>query len=291
MNGGTPMIKTRLAVLALLALAALPARAAVVLIDSYDNALPPDGVYSLVYPNHFQAGDFMGPDGKKAADADFKLDLVILRAVAYKHVGKLPLTFQVIVPLGRVEEGKFLDATSSGVGDVVFGPGVFLYANEASGTTVSYWLYAYAPTGAFDAAKPLNLGGHHWYFEHQLAFNQTLFARKVVLDVNVNFYHHTEEPDLELRAPPRFELAAIAGYQLTPKLIAGVNGGAYWDLADAKVSGATAADTAARKTALGPMLSYQVTDRLGATLRWTHDLSAANDFKGDDVMLRAAYAF
>ena len=55
--------------------------------DSYDNTLPPDGYYSLAYPNHFQAGELMGSDGKKAADADFTLDLLLLRAITYKHVG------------------------------------------------------------------------------------------------------------------------------------------------------------------------------------------------------------
>lgn len=286
------MKKTLLAALALvLGLSAAPARGAVVLIDSYDNILAPDGYYTLVYPNHFQAGALMGSTGSKVADADFKLDLVLLRAIAYRHVGKVPLAFQVILPFGRVEEKKLIDESSSGIGDLVFGPGVFLYTNEASGTYVSYWLYAYAPTGSFDADKTINLGGHHWYFEHQLAFNQTLLAKKVVLDVNLDFYHHATEPDNDVKSPLRFELAACAGYQLTERLIAGLHGGAYWDLGDVEVSGVAVPDTAARKSAFGPMLGFQVTEKLGATFRWTHDLTAANDFKGDDFWLRASYAF
>lgn len=285
------MTKLRLAALALfLTLSAAPARAAVVLIDQFDNVLAPDGYYSLLYPNHYQAGAYNGPDGKKAADADLQLNLLFVRAIAYKHVAKLPLAFQVILPVGQVEESKFLNSKSSGVGDLIFGPGVFLYANEKSATYLSYWLYAYAPTGDFDAARSVNLGGHHWYFEHQLALNQTI-AKKIVLDANLNLYHHAEEPDNHLKSPLRFELAVIAGYQLTPKLVAGVHGGAYWDLDDLEASGVALADSAARKTALGPCLSYQLTDKLGATLRWTHDTSATNDFQGDDFWLRVAYAF
>jgi hypothetical protein len=34
-----------------------------------------------------------------------------------------------------------------------------------------------------------------------------------------------------------------------------------------------------------------VNEKLGANLRWTHDISAANDTKGDDVWLRVSYAF
>jgi hypothetical protein len=286
------MKNTCLAALALiLGLAAGPTRAGVVLIDPYDNALAPDGVYTLAYPVHLQASEFMGPTGEKAADADFKLDVVFARVIAYRHVGKIPLAFQIIQPFGRVQESKFLDATSSGMGDLIFGPGAFLYANDASGTYLSYWLYAYAPTGAFDRSKPVNLGAHHWYFEHQLAVNQTFLSKKIIFDANLNFYHHAEEPDTRLGSPLRFELAAIVGYQVTEKLIAGVNGGAYWDLGDSKVSGVAMPDTAARSASLGPALSYQLTPKLGATFRWTHDVSVANDFKGDGVWLRASYAF
>lgn len=286
------MKNTCLAALAsVLWLAAAPARAGVVLIDPYDNVLAPDGVYTLLYPFHLQASKLMGPNGDEVADADFRLDLVFARVIAYRHVAGIPLTFQVIQPFGRVEESKLLDASSSGLGDLTFGPGAFLYANDERGTYVSYWLYATAPTGAFDREKPVNLGGHHWAFEHQLAVNQTFLGKKVVFDANLNFYHHAEEPDTRLRLPLRFEVAAIVGYQFTEKLIAGVHGGAYWDLDDGEVDGVEVPDSAARSAALGPAVSYQVTPRFAAAFRWTHDVSVANDFKGDGFWLRASYAF
>jgi hypothetical protein len=270
---------------------AMPARAAVVLIDSYDNALAPDGYYSLAYPFHYSAGELRGPGGSKLADADFSLDVVFLRAVAYKHVGKLPLAFQVILPVGRLQESTLADVKSSGLGDTIFGPGAFLYANEAMGTTISYWLYLYAPTGKYASSQaPFNLGTNHWYFEHQLAFNQVI-QKRIVLDANLNFYHHTEDRDLNTTAPLRFELAAIAAYQVTDQLLIGVHGGAYWDLGDVEVNGVSTPDTAASAVALGPALSYQWTPKLGTTLRYTRDVSATNDFVGNGFWLRMSYAF
>jgi hypothetical protein len=285
------MKNPRLAALAMMLglAAAVPARAAVVFIDSYDNALAPDGTYALLYPNHFQASEFRDANNAKS-DADLKLDLVFFRALTYKHVGKLPLAFQVILPVGNLDESSLFDSSSSGVGDLIFGPGVFLYTSEKTATAVSYWFYAYAPTGAFDETKVLNLGGNRWYFEHQLAVNQVI-AKKLVIDANVNFYHFTEEPELQTRSPLRFELAAIAGYQFTDKLLAGIHGGAYWDLGDIETAGVTTPDTQARKAAVGPALSYQWTPKLGTTFRYTRDVSARNDFVGNDFWLRASYAF
>jgi hypothetical protein len=188
-----------------------------------------------------------------------------------------------------VEEKKVLDEKSSGIGDFIFGPGAFLYANEKSGTYVSYWFYAFAPTGEFDKNQAINLGLNHWYFEHQLAYHQGM--GKFVFDLNLNLYHHTEEPDTDVKMPLRFETSAILSYPLTEKLLLGVHGGGYWDLDEWEQNGSAIPDSKARKVSLGPAASYQLTEKLGLTARWNRDLSAANDFKGDELWLRAAYSF
>lgn len=268
-----------------------------ILVDPYDNVLAPDGFYGLAYLNYYTADELTGPDGNKVSGSDLDLtaQVGIARVLAYRRVGPVPLAFQVIVPFGKIDAKlKFdgetvLDEDSSGLGDVVFGPGVFFYANESSATYLSYWFYVFAPTGEWDKDQAINLGQNHWYFEHQLALHQML--GKVVFDANLNYYHHTEEPDNDYKLPPRFEAEASLAYQLTDKLILGVNGGGYWDLDEAEQGGSSVPDTKAKRVQFGPAVGYQFTERLGANLRWTHDISAANDTKGDDVWLRVAYAF
>ncbi|GAB6062289.1 SphA family protein [Deferrisoma palaeochoriense] len=273
----------------LLALFLWAAPGGAVLIDPYDNIIAPDGYYGLVYLNYYHADELAGPDGDKAADIDLTATVAVVRPLAYFHVGPVAAAFQVIVPFGKVEESDLLDEDSSGLGDIIFGPGIFLYTNETTNTYVSYWFYAFAPTGEWDKDQTINLGQNHWYFEHQLAFNQLL--GKWVFDMNLNYYHHTEEPDNDWKAPPRFELELSLAYQLTDKLVLGVNGGGYWDLDNGEADGTEVDDTKAKRVQFGPTLGYQVTERFGANLRWTHDLSAANDTKGDDVWLRFSYAF
>ncbi|MFU8857003.1 MAG: transporter [Deferrisomatales bacterium] len=260
-----------------------------ILVDPYDNVLAPDGFYGLAYFNYYTADEFTGPGGSKAASIDLTATVGVLRPLAYFHLGPVPMAFQVIVPFGKVEEDKVFKEDSSGLGDIVFGPGIFLYANESSATYVSYWFYVFTPTGEWDKNQAINLGQNHWYFEHQLAFHQML--GKVVFDANLNYYHHTEEPDNDFKLPPRFEAEASLAYQLTDQLILGVNGGGYWDLDEAEQNGSSVSDTKAKRVQFGPLLGYQFTERFGANFRWTRDISAANDTKGDDVWLRVAYAF
>lgn len=264
-------------------------RANAILIDPYDNALPPDGVYGLLYGNYYHADEFTGSNGKKAADADLTATVSVVRFIGYKHLGKLPLAFQVIAPFGALEEKKVFNEKSSGVGDLIFGPGVFLFSDEALKLNLSYWLYVFTPTGDWDKNRSINLGQNHWYVEHQLALNKQF--DKFVYDMNLNFYQHTEESERKLQMPDRFEIESSLGYQITDKLIFGINAGGYVDLSSAKVNGLTLADSKAERWQVGPTIGYSFTDKLGANLRWTNDVSSTNDSKGNDIWLRINYAF
>ncbi len=267
----------------------LAGSAQAILVDPYDNVLAPDGFYGLFYTNYYQSDELTGPDGSKAADIDLTATVGILRPLVYFHLGPVPMAFQVIVPFGKVEETELLDEDSSGLGDIIFGPGIFLYADQSANTYISYWFYAFAPTGEWDADQVINLGQNHWYFEHQLAFNQ--IAGKWVFDMNLNYYHHLEEPDNNWKAPPRFEAELSLAYQVTDKLILGINGGGYWDLDEAELDGVEVDDTRAKRTQFGPTMGYQFTERFSTNLRWHRDLSAANDTKGDEFWFRLGYAF
>lgn len=284
-------MKKQALVLALSMVCLWSSMAQAILIDPYDNVLPSDGSYGLLYGNYYHAGKLTGAGGGKVADLDLTAMVTLLRSSNYFHVGKVPLGFQVILPFGKVEEKKLLHESSSGVGDIVFGPGIFLHTHESDSlkTYLSYWFYTIAPTGEWDRNKTLNLGQHHWYFEHQLSFNAQF--RNFVYDMNLNYYHHDEDSDNKLQKPDRFEAEASLGYQFTDKLLVGVNGGGYWDGNASKVDGIPVADSKAKRLQVGPTIGYSITDKLGANLRWTHDVSSANDTKGDDVWLRLSYAF
>jgi hypothetical protein len=263
--------------------------ACAVLVDPYDNFLAPDGFYGLLYGNFYQADEITDSHGDKAVDVDLTAKVSLLRGLKYFHLGKTAVALQVIVPFGEVKETKLLNEKSSGLGDIIFGPGVFLYADQTSNTYLSYWFYAFAPTGEWDKNQTINLGQNHWYFEHQLAFAK--MQGNFVYDMNLNYYHHAEESDNNYQAPARFELEASLGYQLNEKIVLGLNGGGYWDLDDGEVGGTTVTDSKMKRIQFGPTFAYTINEKLSANFRWTHDISAENDTKGDDVWLRLAYAF
>lgn len=263
--------------------------ACAILIDPYDNFLAPDGFYGLLYGNYYSADELTGSNGDKVADFDLTATVTVLRGINYFKLGKFNLAAQLIIPFGEVKEEKLLNESSSGVGDIIFGPGVFLYADQTEHTYLSYWFYAFAPTGEWDQSQVINLGQNHWYFEHQLAFAKMM--GNFVYDMNLNYYQHTEESDNNYTAPDRFELEASLIYQINENIALGVNGGGYWDLDEGEINDVAVADTKLQRIQFGPTIAYTFNNRLTANLRWTHDLSSENDSKGDDVWARLAYAF
>lgn len=273
----------------MLVLTAFAGNALAININPNDNILAPDGYYGLVYGEWYSADRFNDKDGDKLADADLNVMVTLLRPIYYFHIGSLPVAMQAIIPFGKVSERDMIDESSSGVGDVVVGPGAFLYTNADTATYLSLWLFVTAPTGKWDEDQTVNLGGHHWYFEPQLAVNQTW--GQVVFDMNLNYYIHMEEPTNDYQAPNRFEIETSLVYNVTPALALGINGGGYWDMSDAKVDGETIDDTKATRIQFGPTLAYQINDKMGFNLRWTNDLVSKNDFQGNDVWARLSYAF
>jgi len=261
-----------------------------ILIDPYDNAPAPDGLnVGLFYQNYYHADEFTDNDGDKAVDADLTANVSILRYLRYEQLGNWLTAFQVIVPFGQIEEKKVFNEKSSGLGDVIFGPGLFLYSNDQINTHISYWFYAFAPTGEWDKDKAINLGLNHWYFEHQLAIS-TIY-KKLIYDMNLNYYQHTEESDNNFQSPDRFEIETSLAYQVTDKLVVGLNAGGYVDMDDAEVDGVSIADSKAERWQVGPTLGYTINDQFGINLRWTNDVISKNDSKGNDIWLRASYCF
>jgi hypothetical protein len=270
------------------------ASAQAVFLDPYDNVMPADGLYTLLYGDVYTAGDLMGNDGKKVGRVDYTSALGIFRAIYYKHIGTVPLAFQIGIPFGSVEaKNPFADGKkerSSGVGDIFFSPGVFLYANENSKSYVAFWFYGYAPSGEFDQNNSYaNMGWNHWYFLNQLALSQAF--GKFILDANLNYYLHTKEDTWQMKAPDRFEIEYSLAYQATDKLVAGLCGGARWDLANYQYAGQGTSGSRGERFEIGPSIGYTITDKLNANFRWTHDVSTRNLPSGDEFWLRFGYSF
>jgi hypothetical protein len=270
-----------------------------IVLDFQDNVACPPGFYGLAYYNYVDQPKLKDNSGNtvKTATGD-DLDLTVhvgsLRPVYYwKGLGTL-FAANVIVPFGEASARNFATGrrqSSSGLGDILFGPAVFLYTHEKTGTALSFWEFASAPTGDYSKRRAEeggpNLGLNYWYLQHQLAFSTVFYDKSPwSFDMNINYYQKFNAS--QVKPGDSFEPEAIVGYGLTDALRVGVYARYFFDLQKSEYFGAET--DKAKIFSAGPSIAYS-TPKWGVNFRYIHDFEAKNAPKGSQIWLRANYVF
>jgi hypothetical protein len=273
---------------------AIQARATV--LDFGDNTPSAPGFYGYLYYNNYSAEKLTDHKGDSVADLDLSYNVVTIKPFYYFKLLNHTFAVSVSLPFGSVSARNSFGEkeTSSGIGDIVFAPGVFLFENEKAGTYISFWENISAPAGNWSENRALrggpNLGLHYWFLQHQLAFAQTLLKGKISYDMNISYYQRFEEPKLDLRAGDSVEVEAILGYGITDKLRAGIYADFLTDVRDTRMNGEKIDNSKRLFFDIGPALSYS-TGKWSFNLRFVPDVVSENGPKGYQTWLRVLYAF
>lgn len=271
-----------------------------IVLDFQDNVACPPGFYGVAYYNYYNAPDLKDDDGHKlktasGKDLDLMLHQLILRPVYYAEAGSALWALNAIVPFGRLEARNYTTErkqSSSGIGDIAFGPAIFLFQEEKSMTALSFWEFVSAPTGPFKKSRAreygTNYGLGYWYLQHQLAFSTGFFEKSPVsYDMNINYYQRFNGNDQ--KPADSMEVEGILGYGITQAVRVGVYATYYWDLK--KGEDINGFDIFKKKAfSAGPSIAY-TTEKWGLNFRWVRDFKVENGTKGDYIFLKAGYAF
>jgi hypothetical protein len=274
----------------------LTARGQATVLDFQDNTANAPGFYGYFYYNNYTAGRQMGPDGDKVADLDLSSNIVTLKPAYYFKLWNRTLAVTASVPFGTVSSRNAFGEKerSSGLGDIVIAPGVFLYENGDSRTYLSFWANVSAPTGNWSENRALkggpNLGLHYWYLQPQLSFAQLFAKGKVSYDMNINYFQRFKEPTLNVRTGNSLEVEGILGYGITDKWRAGVYADYWTDVSNTKINGTTVTDSKRKFFGIGPSLAYG-TDKWSINFRFVPDVWSENGPKGYQTWLRFFYTF
>jgi hypothetical protein len=271
-------------------------RAEATVLDFQDNVASPPGLYGYAYYNNYTAGRFTDSNGDKASDLDQSLHVGTLKPSYYFKLWNRTFSIGSYIPFGTVSARNALGEKerSSGLGDIIIAPGVFLYENNDIGTFLSFWENVSMPTGSWSESRALrggpNLGTHYWFLQHQLAFAQLFDKGKYSLDMNLSYYQKFKEPDLDVHVGDSLEVEAIAGYGLTPNFRAGIYADYWTDVEDTKINGTRIRDSKKKFFSIGPSLTYG-TEKWAVHFRFVPDVVVENGPKGVQTWLRFLYSF
>lgn len=182
------------------------------------------------------------------------------------------------------------EESHSGLGDIIFGPFIFLYENQKANVYLSFWEFVQAPTGQYDRNTPdTNIGYDAWWFEHELAFGW--YPGKFGIDANLNYWQRLESRKLNIDYPDALEFETVVHYGITKKFRVGINFAGWWDLDDLEIDNVTIPDSKGTNYKLGLNLGYNLSKHIILNLRTMFDVKSDNYTKGWWTYLRVLYLF
>lgn len=255
-------------------------------------AMPPPGVYGIVYAQHYEADRLMGNDGGRLP-VDFKLRANVIAPrvvwVTEQQVLGGQLAFEVIAPLVdlKVAVNSASDHKRE-LGDITFGYGLGYHYSDKFHAV--YGVDVIAPTGRFDRNELLNIGRNYWAVQPVVAFTYVDPAGLNV-DLKTMYDINARNPDTDYRSGQELHADFAVGWGLNNGWVLGMGGYVYRQTTDDDVDGERFKDNKGRAFAIGPSLKYASPHGWLITAKWQQESSVRNRAEGDAYWIKWAFPF
>lgn len=276
------MQKTHLAAAVALALAAQAAHA--IDIDAGDYTALPEGTnVAAVYVQHAERDKLYANDQQVPGRNGLDSNIGILRMIHFMKIGGFTVDPQFLLPFGQLKAKDDLAPAlgqRSGVGDLILAATVWTLNDPEHRRWFGITPFVYAPTGTYDASRPLNLGENRWKYALQAAYLFGVGPQWTFdLAADVMLYGRNDDAGggQSLKQDASTQLQAFARYQLSPAwdLRAGLS---YARTGETKLAGVGRNDAAnITKLQVGTAVFVGPTTQLMANIG--QDLKVDNGFK------------
>lgn len=257
-------------------------------------ALPPPGVYGMVFAEHYHATKLIDNDGHNTAPDAFG---VTANAISPRIVWVTPVTVagaslavHAIVPLVnlKVQVSPTLSQTKTSIGDITFGPALGWHQSPSVHTLAA--LDFFAPTGDYDKTNLANIGRNYWSIQPIAGItviDPAGFNGDAKVMWTVNFKNH----DTDYKSGQEFIVDYAAGWGFGNGFVAGVGGYVYNQLTGDRQNGASVANDKGRALAIGPSFKYDSGKGWFVTAKYQVEGDVRNRAEGAAFWLKAVMPF
>ena len=254
-------------------------------------ALPPPGVYGMVYGQHYHAGRLNDHNGDNLNVPNFSINANVIAPrliwVTPQKVLGGDLALHTIVPLVDLEvEAGSRSQHKTGLGDIVVGAALGYHHSDKLHSIVA--LDTYLPTGRYDKNNLANIGTNHWAVEPVYAVSYVQ-PKGVVADAKIGYIFNQRNSDTDYKSGYELHADYSAGWAFGNGWTAGVGGYALQQTTSDKQYGETLAHSKARAFAIGPSVKYDSGKGWFASLKWQKEVVAQNRPEGNAVWLKAVF--
>lgn len=256
-------------------------------------ALPPPGVYGMVFGQAYSADTLKNANGDKVGPPDFKINAtaVVPRIVWVPGVKVLDgdLVVHAIAPLVNLKVTAGGSSQSkSGLGDMTVGLGLGYHHSPNLHSVVA--LDAYLPTGSYDKNDMANIGKNHTAIEPVYALSY-VNPNGFNADIKMGIIFNQRNSDKDYKEGNEFHFDYGLGWGLGNGWTVGVGGYYAEQLTNDKQFGASIPNSKTRGMSIGPNVKYDSGKGWFLTAKWEKEMSVKNGAEGHAFWLKTVFPF
>jgi hypothetical protein len=254
-------------------------------------ALPPPGLYGMVYGNHYSATQVNDNNGNSLNIPGFKVEANVLAGrIVWLPGTKVmggDLVLHTILPVVNLSVNvPGASQTKTGMGDMTVGMGLGYHHSPNLHSVVAVDMFL--PTGGYDKADLANLGKNHWGIEPVYAVTY-VDPKGFNADAKFGYIFNDKNSATDYTSGQEFHFDYSAGWGLGNGWTVGVGGYVYKQVTDDKQAGATITDNKGSALAIGPNIKYDSGKGWFATLKYEKETQVKNRAEGSSLWLKAVF--
>ncbi|MBN3769388.1 transporter [Burkholderia sp. Se-20378] len=254
-------------------------------------ALPPPGLYALIYAERYHAGELRDNDGRNVAPPDFSITAYsvtprIVWVTPYTFAGA-SLAMHALLPLVTLDVHAGGQAQRrTGIGDMTFGPALGWHVTPTLQTLLA--VDVFAPTGRYDKSDLANIGRHYWAIQ-PIAGISYGGRTGPVFDAKLMWTFNQRNHATDYQSGQEFIVDYSAGWGFGNGLTVGAGGYVYRQMTDDSQAGQTIAGNRGRSFAIGPSIKYDSGKGWFVTAKYQMETDVRNRPEGAAFWLKAVF--
>jgi hypothetical protein len=256
-------------------------------------ALPPPGLYPLLYATHYRADKLKDNHGN-TVPLDFKVTAnAVVPRLVWVTDNKLfggQVAHALLVPLVKLDvDVGAVGQSKSGIGDMTITALALGYHHNAHLHSV-FALDILAPSGRYDKTEMANIGRNYWAIQpvYSASFiDPAGWNADIKLMYDVNF----KNTDTHYQSGHELHADYSLGYGFKQHWVAGVGGYVYKQITSDQQNGIDVPNNKGQALAIGPAIKYDNGKGLFVMAKWQKEMNVHNRAEGHAFWIKALLPF
>lgn len=256
-------------------------------------ALPPPGVYGIVYGESYGADRVNDGSGNNLNVPDFKVsaNVVALRPVwvTGQKIAGGDLVVHSIIPLVNLSvKAAGASQSKTGVGDITVGAGLGFHHSANLHSIVA--LDVILPTGGYTRGDLANIGRNYSSFEPVYAVSW-IDPGGFNADAKFGYLINNRNKSTDYTSGHEFHFDYSVGWGFGNGWTAGLGGYYYQQITGDSGTGAPVDGNKGKALAIGPSIKFDSGKGWFVTAKWQKEMNVENRAQGQALWLKAVFPF